>query len=77
MFAGHGFNRLGRQCLGTNKFDFSLNFYELIEVEKSIRACINLPNVYFLVIFACCREVYSETKNVIKTIPAIPEEAKE
>lgn len=72
MFAGHGYNWVGRQCLATNKFDFRENYYELILVEQYIRSCINLPNVYFFVIFACCRETLSVKDPVIKTIPEMP-----
>ena len=77
MFAGHGFIWHGHQCVATNVFDPRENYYELITVEQIIRSYRNLPNVYFLVMFACCRQDLQSWAPVIHKVPEISELTKE
>lgn len=43
-----------------NAHDEYRTYYETIHVETSIRInSMRVPNVYFLVLFACCREGYT------------------
>jgi hypothetical protein len=45
--------------LVANKFDKFKNYYEFIEVERNIRSFAkDMKQVYFIVLFACCRENY-------------------
>lgn len=63
MFAGHGMILNGGQVVLTNNYDPKCKFYEFILVEMRIRLCSkNLTNVYFIALFACCREIYNEAK---------------
>lgn len=59
--AGHGFQKKGFQTLATNRYDLKDDFYELIQVERSIRdACKKHPNLYILAHYAACRDVIKE-----------------
>jgi hypothetical protein len=49
--------------LVANKFDNSKHFYEFIEAEKNVRHFSkDMKQVYFIVLFACCRENYFRDK---------------
>ena len=49
----------GKQILLTNEFDKRKGFYKVIHVEGGIRALtVNHPNLYWIVVFACCRELF-------------------
>lgn len=64
MFASHGMMHFGSQVVLTNRFyqsprerNVAVGFYEYIEVEKTLRYFAKqMPRVYFIVLFACCRE---------------------
>ena len=61
LFACHGAVVDGCQVAVINKFDEKIQFYEQIEVEKFLRqlkADKDVSNIYFLVLFACCRESF-------------------
>lgn len=64
-FAGHGMNKQGEQVLVTNRFDSSSKFYRFIQVENRIRGMAKeMDRVYFIVLFACCRELYVPDKKM-------------
>jgi hypothetical protein len=57
FFASHGYVIYGTQRIVANHFHEETKFYELINPESSIREMAEkMPNVYFLALFACCRE---------------------
>ena len=56
----------GCQVVVVNKFDERLQFYQQIPVEKLLRTLKedkDVSNIYFLVLFACCRESFIPFKN--------------
>jgi len=56
-FACHGIIHDGSQKVLLNQPNADGSYYETIEVETIIRRmAIKMTNVFFLVIFACCRE---------------------
>ena len=61
FFASHGFNKGGYECIVSNNYDFKTNYYELIDVEMSIRYSAERAGnrVYFLIFFAACRELFT------------------
>ncbi len=62
-FAGHGFIVNGNQNIATNNYCNNEKFYEFIKVESTIRFYSpKMTNVYFLTLFACCREYYNPGK---------------
>jgi hypothetical protein len=62
-FACHGIIMEGSQRCLINNYDDDRSFYELINVESTIRIkAMSMPNVFFLVLFACCREGYTSKK---------------
>jgi hypothetical protein len=53
----------GQQVAVANIFDKREEFYEFIHAEQNIRVVApSLPKVYFIVLFACCRENYHKGK---------------
>ena len=59
-FACHGIISEGSQKVLINEFDQYGTFYQTVNVETSIRLnASRVPNVYFLLLFACCREGYT------------------
>jgi hypothetical protein len=57
FFASHGYVIFGTQRIVANHFDPKTGFYELINPESTIRSMAeSMPNVYFLALFASCRE---------------------
>ena len=69
--AGHGFVEYGFQTLAANKYDVKRDFYELINVERSMRTtCESHSNIYAVVHYAACRDVIkeSETYKLIKKV---------
>jgi hypothetical protein len=57
FFASHGYCIDGTQWIGTNNPDPETGYYELINPEEVIREqAARMPNVYFLLFFAACRE---------------------
>jgi hypothetical protein len=66
-FACHGIISEGSQKVLINKHDEYKTFYETIHVETSIRLkSLMVPKVYFLVLFACCREGYTHKQLTAK-----------
>ena len=64
LFAGHGMINDGRQVLLINEFDKSKTFYKTIGAEENIRmAAQNFQNAYYVVIFACCREILLRSRH--------------
>ena len=63
-FAGHGMLYEGKQVLLTNEFDPKKGFYKKINVEACVRdLTASHPNLYWIAIFACCRELYDPQKH--------------
>ena len=60
-FAGRGLLKEGKQIVLTNEFD--KGFYKYINVESDVRALTKKPNLYWIVIFACGRELYNQTQH--------------
>ena len=61
MFASVGYICNGFQCIATSSFSQGRAFFELITIERITRDMAALaPNVYFLDLFACCREVFND-----------------
>ena len=59
LFAGHGGEQEGRQCIVINEFDNKTTWYKLWRVEAMIRAMAqNFPRSYHCIFFACCREIF-------------------
>ena len=59
-FACHGMIKRGEQVVVANNYDTKNRFYELIEAESNIRfRARRMPKIYFIVLFACCREFYN------------------
>lgn len=53
----------GCQVVLTNNFNEKTKFYEFINVEQIIRLeSKNLLNVYFIALFACCREFFKKER---------------
>ena len=68
--ASHGFMKDGLQTLVMNQFDPSRNYFDLIPVEFDVRSeSEKFPNIYSLVHYACCREIFKESKKLIKNFP--------
>ena len=63
--AGHGMNVNGQQVLLVNQFAESEKFYKFFPVEQEIRTIAKnfMKNSFQLGIFACCREIYRESKH--------------
>lgn len=58
-FACHGIIHNGVQKCLLNKKHATEQYFDFIEVEATIRKkAPEMPRVYFLVLFACCRESY-------------------
>lgn len=56
-FACHGMMNKGTQVVLTNSFDENTKFYHFIHAENNIRSYSSqLERVYFIALFACCRE---------------------
>lgn len=54
----------GEQIVLANKFCQNRKFYEMIEVEGTVRHnAPEMEKVYFILLFACCRELYNPEKN--------------
>ena len=66
----------GQQIVLTNNFDQETKFYHFIMAETNIRSkSIEMSNVYFLVLFACCREHYNRSKTGMShVVPPEPNE---
>ena len=47
----------GKQAVLTN--EFAKGFYKFLNVEADVRAQTKRPNLYWIVVFACCRELYN------------------
>ena len=77
FFASHGYVISGTQRVVANYFDQKTEFYELINPESLIRAkAESVPDVYFLSLFACCRETREDEKGYGKAKTKAPEENK-
>ena len=78
-FACHGIINKGSQRVLINQPNSSGNYYEVIHVETNIRKrAIKMPKVYFLILFACCREGYTrkgENQKQIKIQQSVVEVA--
>jgi hypothetical protein len=60
MFASHGYHFQGHQCIASNEYDVKRGCMKLICVEQDIRTLAEKSsNIYFLIVFACCRANYS------------------
>ena len=60
IFAGHGIQQAGKQCMVINEYFPESEFYRLWNVETMIRDLGNLfPRSYHCAFFAACRETYS------------------
>lgn len=58
-FACHGMIENSQQVVLTNNYDPKRQFYEFIDVEGTIRYYApKMERVYFIILFACCRELY-------------------
>jgi len=63
-FACHGIVSKGVQKCLLNKPNEEGNFYETLDVEQMIRErAPKMPKVFFLVMFACCRESHNSMKD--------------
>ena len=77
FFASHGYVIYGTQRVVANYFDQTTEYYELINPESSIRSkAESVPNVYFLSLFACCRETRENEKGIGEAKTKAPEENK-
>jgi len=59
--------------VANNAFDFHSNYFELLPVEAYVRGTAQqAQNIYIVVFFACCREIFpipnAKKKEVIKAI---------
>ena len=64
LFAGHGMIEDGRQVLLVNFFEKSKTFYKPIGAEELTRnQAQKFSNAYYVVIFACCREILLRSKH--------------
>ena len=76
--AGHGMNANGQQVLLLNEFKRENNFYKWLAIESYIRTIAKcFPNTHTLAFFACCREIYLESKHMgykKGTLPTLPVE---
>lgn len=62
--------------MATSNYDPKDNYYEFILIEGQIRTFApDIPNVYFLILFACCREIFEKkaiierpAKDIIKSL---------
>ena len=54
VYAGHGVQYDGMQCLLVN--EYSNNFYYRYQAENLIRMLSRNKNSYHVALFACCRE---------------------
>ena len=62
LYAGHGMLKDGMQSLLMNEFDNLKGFYKMIYAEKIARDWASHPNTYVIVFFACCRQLYKESR---------------
>lgn len=61
VFACHGLINNGSQVAATNNYEKESRYYEFIEAETNIRQMANsMSRVYFIVLFACCRQAYTK-----------------
>ena len=51
----------GKQIVLTNEFE--KGFYRSLNIEADVRIQTKKPNLYWVVVFACCRELYTPTKH--------------
>jgi hypothetical protein len=64
FFAGHGMTYNGMQVLLGNEFDEKNEWYKFLRVEESVRNAAKFnSNIYFLTVFACCREKFMMKNN--------------
>ena len=64
LYAGHGMIASGKQVVLMNQFNRPSRFYKWIGVEQNVRDMAKkYPNSFHLVFFACCREIYDNTKH--------------
>jgi hypothetical protein len=64
LFAGHGLDRDGAVSLIVDEFDARSKFYKLCNAESKVKAQAAKHNhSMHLAFFACCREIYSNTKH--------------
>ncbi len=58
-----------------NAFNPSTSYFDLIPVEEKVRTFSNaFPNFYFLVFYACCREIFNKDKHMlIKNLKRVKE----
>ena len=69
-FACHGLVSDGAQECVINKFNKQDSYYERIRAEFYTRfIAVKYPNVFFLLLFACCRESYIDGKTKGKENP--------
>ena len=62
--ASHGFMKDGRQNLCMREFNARENYFDLIPVELYVRSTSrDFPNIYNLVHYACCREIFNGFKH--------------
>ena len=58
--ASHGYMKDGRQNLCMNEFDPKENYFDLIPVELFVRSkSEDFQNIYNLVHYASCREIFN------------------
>ena len=64
IMAGHGMNFKGTQAVVLNEFCKSKGWYKFWAIEDDCRDIAKrYTNSYVLAVFACCRELYSQTKH--------------
>ena len=63
LFSGHGLDVEGIQSIAVNEFDPKKQFYRLNLAEGRIKTLSRKhKNSFHLVVFSCCREVYSPSR---------------
>ena len=68
-FACHGLIYENQQVAAANIFNATEKYYKFINVESNIRYYArSLRNVYFIVLFACCRQKYKPTDTGVLAI---------
>ena len=68
-FSCHGYHNAGFQEVPSNEYDPETKGYVMIPVEMLTRDYVKgVPNVFCLILFACCREVKQISKFEIEKI---------
>ena len=70
LFSGHGLDFEGIQSVVVNEFDAAKKFYRINKAEDRIKKlALRYKNSFHMVIFSCCREVYSPNRKHRNGLP--------